>query len=147
MNSLVRFWRWPLPEKKLFLLACCLTCYCFIIVYLQPGKYLKKHLGNPLPSTALPIPENTQESQAFATQVRLIIQRTMRCLPSNNKCLVYTLVCKKLLQQKNIPHTLFLGMRKLEGKLVAHAWLTCGDIDIVGCEEKTCYSVIGAFTS
>ena len=49
-----------------------------------------------------------------------------------SKCLVRALTAQKLLKQKGIGSTLYLGCGYAEDKMVAHAWLRCGELYVTG---------------
>lgn len=65
-------------------------------------------------------------------QVKEAIERAGRVSPWRNRCLVSSLVAKRMLNKRNIPSVLSLGLLKnSEGRVVAHAWLNSGDCELV----------------
>ena len=68
-------------------------------------------------------------------QIKAATQRASLISPWRNKCLIQSLAARRMLNRRNIPSQLSLGVAKgRDSKTVAHAWLKAGDFEIV---EKT----------
>lgn len=48
------------------------------------------------------------------------------------KCFAQAIAAQRLLNKKNIPTKLYLGLHKKEAELKAHAWLISGDLFVTG---------------
>ena len=65
--------------------------------------------------------------------VRVAIQRGGRVSPWRNRCLVSSLVARKMLNRRHIQSSLSLGVAKSpDGRTVAHAWLSSGEEEVTG---------------
>ena len=83
----------------------------------------------------------------------LLISRTLHKAANNtpweSACLVRALAARKMLQQRNIPGIIFLGVRKEEtgtGAMQAHAWTVAGESLITGGAEHDTYQVISLYS-
>lgn len=72
--------------------------------------------------------DNMKIAKRVGIHVNRITQHTMW----ESKCLVRAMTARKLLKQKGIHSTLYLGVGKEDGKMVAHAWLRCGQLYVTG---------------
>ncbi len=65
-------------------------------------------------------------------KIRVAVQRAGRVSPWRNRCLVSSLVAKRMLNRRNIASLLSLGVSKDgRGRVEAHAWLKSGDYELV----------------
>lgn len=76
--------------------------------------------------------EETDENYIFAYRVSKEVDRICRKTKWESKCLVRALTAQKLLKEKGIHSTLYLGCGLEEGKMIAHAWLRCGELYVTG---------------
>lgn len=83
-----------------------------------------------------------------AQRISWIIANASRFTPWESKCLVQALTAQKMLKNKEIQTTLYLGVNKDEdGKMIAHAWIRCGEYCITGGSEMKGFSVVAKFCS
>ncbi|MBI5302702.1 MAG: lasso peptide biosynthesis B2 protein [Chloroflexi bacterium] len=69
-------------------------------------------------------------------------------VPWLSTCLVESLAAVILLQRRGIPATLYLGVAKdttAPEKMVAHAWLRCGDGIVAGAHGRERFTVVSTF--
>jgi len=100
----------------------------------------KQHISNPV-STSLGADE-----RAAALVVRRALLRVAGRLPWHSSCLVCALAARIMLHRRHVPSVLHLGARSdAETALAAHAWLSCGDVDVIGAETSGEYTPIVAF--
>lgn len=65
--------------------------------------------------------------------IRLAVERAGRVSPWKNRCLVGSLVARRMLNRRRIHSQLSLGVAKdAAGKTVAHAWLISGETEVTG---------------
>ncbi len=76
--------------------------------------------------------KETEENYRYAYHVAYAVSRVCNRTAWESKCLVRALCAQRLLHKKGIESTLYLGCGKEEGKLVAHAWLRCGEVYVTG---------------
>ena len=98
------------------------------ILLIKP-KYLKKHWGEEGKESQ---EEEAHEIYVYAASVSRIVNRICTKTSWESKCLVRALTAQKLLKRKKIHSTMYLGCRLEEGKMVAHAWLRVGKMDVTG---------------
>lgn len=58
--------------------------------------------------------------------------------------MVRAMTARKILLKKGINSTLYLGVGKEDGKMVAHAWLRCGQLYVTG-GNGTGYAMVAKF--
>lgn len=90
-------------------------------------KKLSAQLGQPnLDSTYQP----NQKELAYIKKIAAVTEKVGEWC--RFKCFAKAIAAQRLLNKKNIPTKLYLGVHKKETELKAHAWLTCGDVFVTG---------------
>ena len=79
-----------------------------------------------------------------ARRVSLSVNRICNKTKWESKCLVRALTAQKLLKEKGIPSTLYLGCGKDGEKMVAHAWLRVGSMYVTGGNGAE-YAIVDKF--
>uniref|UniRef100_UPI0040572C81 lasso peptide biosynthesis B2 protein n=1 Tax=Acetatifactor sp. TaxID=1872090 RepID=UPI0040572C81 len=98
------------------------------ILLIKP-KHLKKHWGEEGKES----PEEEEKAiYKYAASVSRIVNRICTKTSWESKCLVRALTAQKLLKRKKIHSTMYLGCKMDNGKMVAHAWLRCGQMYVTG---------------
>lgn len=65
-----------------------------------------------------------------------------------SKCLVRAIAGMAMLKRRKLESTLYLGTGKdASGKMIAHAWLRCGNSYITGAEVMSDFTVVSLFGS
>ncbi len=112
------------------------------ILLIKPDK-LKKEWG----TRGEESPEDdTKENYYIARGVARVVDRICTKTKWESKCLVRALTAQRLLKQKGIHSTMYLGCGTDEnGKMIAHAWLRVGKMYVSGgngkgyaCVDKFC---------
>lgn len=98
------------------------------IFFIKP-KYMKKHWGEEGKES---VEQEPREIYKYAASVSRIVNRICNKTSWESKCLVRALTAQKLLKRKKIHSTMYLGCKMDEGKMVAHAWLRCGEMYVTG---------------
>ena len=62
-----------------------------------------------------------------ALAVRRMIARVARVLPWTSNCLTEALAARFLLRRRGVASVMHFGVKRRDGRLVAHAWLEAGD--------------------
>lgn len=88
--------------------------------------------------------EATLDEYRYAKGVAYAVNHVCNKTKWESKCLVRALTAQKILKQKKIASTLYLGCGMEEGKMVAHAWLRCGRMYVTG-GDGTGYAVVDKF--
>ena len=85
-----------------------------------------------------------EASPADAWLVHELMESMFRHLKWKDSCLIRALTAKRLLNRMGHRCTLYMGVRKLEGKAMdAHAWLRCGKLIVTGGDARAGYTVTG----
>jgi Transglutaminase-like superfamily len=73
---------------------------------------------------------------ALPAWVAYTIPRVARRVPFRSDCLVQALAAQSWLRQAGYEGTIVIGAERPEGgQFAAHAWLTCGKVDLIGGED------------
>jgi hypothetical protein len=136
-----RSWR----ERFLFAEALWRLGLARMTILLIPFKFIAPSLGNQ-GHTASEIITQQQSNQAelIGWAVRAAARRT----PWYSNCLAQAIAAKRMLQHRNIPSTIYLGVKKTKDdpdKLNAHAWLACGNVILTGKGHHLTFKVITFF--
>lgn len=93
--------------------------------------------------------EATLEEYKYAKKVSYAVNRVCDRTKWESKCLVRALTAQKLLAEKKIDSTLYLGCRELENhKMAAHAWIRVGRMFVTGGDGVSQgYAVVDRFRS
>ena len=139
-----RFFELNRAERSLFIQAFLLSIIYSFYILIVPKRIIFKWLGNKgVESSFEPISETLSE----IFQVEKSIRRAVRYLPWKTKCFAQAISAKRLLQQKNISSTIYLGVAKKEkDRMIAHAWLRCGNRIVTGKEEMKNFTPVLCFS-
>ncbi len=88
--------------------------------------------------------KDTIENYRYAYRVSYAVDRICTRTTWESKCLVRALTAQHMLKKKGIHSTLYLGCGLEDGKMVAHAWLRCGELFVSGGNGKN-YSIVDRF--
>ena len=143
-KRIYRFIRYN-TEKKLSLLCWYYSAkYRIQMLYTKPNKLPRKWgiEGEESPE------KDTPENYAYAGRISWCVNQVCSKTSWESKCLVRALTAQTLLRKKGIKTTLYLGCRLDEGKMVAHAWLRCGEKYVTGGNGvKNGYAMVDKFLS
>lgn len=77
--------------------------------------------------------------------IRPAIEASSRRLPWRTACFEKGLAAHWMLQRRGLASTLHYGAATVAGELKAHVWVTCGDADVIGCENAADYALLASF--
>jgi hypothetical protein len=131
-------------EKRLFFVAVYYACSTRIMIAILPFRRYAKYLGIPHKESAI---QQNPDQLTIVYKVFRAMRRSSVYLPFREKCLVDAIVIKKMLLNKGIESTLYLGVSKDSDKqLIAHAWLRCGENIVTGRKGLENYKLLEWFT-
>lgn len=143
MNLLKKLIAIPAYDKFLFFIALALSFFVKIIVFTLPLRWYRRLLVQSGKNSLQYSSNRNKTIKSIATAVN----RCSRFAPWKTRCLVDAFTAKLLLQWHGIPSTMFMGVNKdEEKKLVAHAWLKCGEVFITGKRGYRKFTVVSSFT-
>ncbi len=129
-------------EKGLTLKAYIYSFYYRFIVMNVPMKKIQEKLGKRGEESPYDYPEGQGR---YIRLCAFHVNRITEHLPWEAKCFVRALTLRKLLSEKNIPSTIYLGVREDDNKLKAHAWLRCGTFYLTGGNGEG-FTMVAKFT-
>ena len=119
-----------------------LTAFYRMQILLVPSKYLEPKWG--VRGEESPEKE-TEEHYRTAYFISQDVNRIANKTTWESLCLVRALAARYLRYRKGIPTTLSLGVGKDENnKMVAHAWLRCGEMYMTGGNGEG-YAMVAKF--
>ena len=140
LRLLKTFLRMPLKQKLMIPKVFVLMAYYYYWVHKRPFSELAQKIGKPGFETPV------QTSPTDAWLVHELMESMFHRLRWKDSCLIRALTAKKLLNGLGHPCTLYMGVRKLEGRgMDAHAWLRCGKLIVTGGESRAGFTVTGIF--
>jgi len=119
--------------------------YRFMLVAM-PRKNYQKSWGVLGEETDRSHDSITEEQWKDAFLICEYVNRSCGRTPWKSLCLVKALSARRLLKEKHIPCTLYLGVAYEDGKPVAHAWNRVGDINITGGDASK-YACVAKFAN
>jgi hypothetical protein len=134
----------PLEQRDAVEAGLCLIS-ARLLLFL-PFRWLVRLIGRPqtVAESSVAIGDTTLSSPANA--VRRAILRAARRLPWQSSCLVSALAAWMMLRRRRLPSLLHLGVRSADATaLSAHAWLKCGEIDVIGVENAPGFTPVAVF--
>lgn len=140
MEKVKRFIRLDSGLKKLLIEAFLFLGWARIIKA-RPFSKTISLLGTPMEET--PVNSNSSQTVQLISECIHIMSRYTFW---ESQCLVKAIAAMKMLERRNIASTLYLGTGKDgEGKLIAHAWLRCGNKYVTGEEGRERFTAISSF--
>jgi hypothetical protein len=140
-----KFFKITWTDKKMIMEAFCLTGivrFCILFVAFSKlakitGKYNEES------------DDILCDEQIFiGNKVAYVVNLVSRHTPWKSKCLVKALTAQIMIKRRKSSSTVYLGVAKDENKkLIAHAWLRCGNNVITGEDERTCFTQVAKFAS
>lgn len=116
-------------EKGMTIKAYIYAAYYRFLIKFVPMKKIETKMGTRgLESTRDVEDDDYRIAKLVAFHVKRITQHT----PWQSKCYVQALTAQRLLLEKGIESTLYMGIKHEDGVLKAHAWLRCGGLYVTG---------------
>lgn len=136
-SKLKKFLRIPGRERNLFLEALVLHLWVGLLLKLVPFRKIAELFSGQQPDILAGGEVQSLNSvpgwQSEKTEeIRRAVERAGAFSPWRNRCLVSSLAAKRMLNRRDIPSVLSLGVsRGSRGRVVAHAWLKSGNCELV----------------
>lgn len=144
LNKIKRFLALDWQQKKLLLQAYFLLGRMRAAILTISFKRLSKSLQHH-PELATLEPLNKAELKQAKIIGRAVVTAA-RYTPWDSNCLAQVLTAQRMLAQNQIAGTFFLGAKKDEQKLEAHAWLECDGLILTGEAGHENYTVVSTFS-
>lgn len=139
------FLKIPLRERLMFFEAYILSGIYRFAILVIPFKRLRKHIGKHRLESSREVPI---ENYKVARLVLMAVDRATIRTPWESKCLVRALTAQRMLKKRKIYTTLYLGVGKsIDNKMLAHAWLRCGQVIVTGGEVIQGFKEVAKFSN
>lgn len=143
LNKVRKFLSLDAKTMIVFLEAFYYLGWSRFLVLLFPFSKIAPSLGEQMQET--PNAQIHWNNEAMRT-VHYAIQVMSKHTFWESKCLVKAIAALKMLENRQIESTLYLGTARDEsGKMIAHAWLRSGPFYITGAEGMERFVVVGKF--
>lgn len=110
-----------------------------------PFNKLRKSMGKIKEESPDEVDINTYKQARDISEVISIVSRHT---PWESKCLVQAFTAQKMLKEKGISTTIYLGVKKdKDNNMLAHAWIRCGKYYVTGGSNKEGYAVVAKFAN
>ncbi len=144
MPLLRRMWALSSAERRLLLEAVLALLWARGLLLLLPFSSIARRMGALQAETPQ---ENHPEQAAILAGVRWALNAVARRLPWQSSCLVRALAGQRMLLRRQMPATLYFGVRRVQGALQAHAWLRCGQTYVTGDDCLADFTPICSYAS
>ena len=144
LNKIQKFRALEWSQKKYFLQAYLLLGIMRAAILLVSFKRLSRslqHHPEQAPSQPLDV-EQLKRAEAIGWAVMTAARYT----PWNSNCLAQALAAQRMLSQQHIPGMFFLGVKKDQQQLDAHAWLQCDGQILTGKAGHEAFTVVSTFS-
>jgi len=79
-----------------------------------------------------------------AARIAATVALAARHTPWRSECYPQALTARALLGLARVPHVVSFGVRRVDGDLVAHAWVHAGEVPVTGGTGRS-YTEVGSF--
>ena len=138
-GSIKLLFLWQTPTALLLLLT-------RVALILVPFRFIIRHSGAQQCKEAVLLLPSQQEQLDKARHTRKVIAIARRSLPLEINCFPQALTALFLLRLRQVPYSLFFGVRRESGDFQAHAWVSCGHITVCGDNGLSEFKIISTYT-
>ena len=136
VQGMARFTRLDRDYRVLLVQAAMLLAAYRLALRFVAFRRMAARLGNfvePHDGRVASLLSGISEQQAvLARKVSWAIDRAVRHVPFDAVCLPQAMAAHTLLKRRGVPSLMHFGVRKVDGKLEAHAWLNAGEVEVTG---------------
>jgi len=132
-GRLKKFTFLPLHEKLLFCEALFFQLWVGFLLKIIPLRWIPRLFAGKGKMQKAESESLSDPEHATLNLIKTAVQRSGPHSMWKNKCLIQSLAARRMLNRRNIPSQLSLGMGKdTSGRTVAHAWLSSGEVEVTG---------------
>lgn len=145
ISKLRTFFKIDKETKINFIKAYIYSGVARIFIIFMPFNILRRIMGKYKEESNEIVDVNTYK---IARKIGWVVSEAARYTPWNSKCLVQALTTQRMMREKGIATTIYLGVRKgKDNEMLAHAWIRCGSYIITGGANENEYVVVAKFTN
>jgi transglutaminase superfamily protein len=139
-----KFWQLQWNDRLILVEAILMLALSVTVIAIMPfpyvGRLSSRRLGRAEPSVA--------ERALMVSRVRWAVLASARRVPWRALCFEQGLAAQLMLRRRGIASALYFGVASSDPKgLAAHVWVRDGDVDIVGAESASEFTVLATFPS
>lgn len=150
MRRLRKFAALPPVDRRLTVEAAAWLVLALGLMALLPFRRIAGWFGKAVDGDAPLAGLADGQSQAEARRIGRAVERAVRHLPLNARCLPQAIAAKAMLHRRGIAATMHFGMRLSNdgtgSRMEAHAWVTVGETGVVGVPASAGFTVLARFT-
>lgn len=141
-NKLVRFTRLDGADKWLLVRASVCLGVARLRLAFTSFQELAERLSNDAPVTRV------ESDPDFLRRVGFAVCAAADNVPWRSDCFPQAIAARMLLKRRGHASKIHLGVEKSgDGSIAGHAWLTCGDVVVVGGEDLERYTEMHCFNA
>jgi len=144
LNKIQKFQALEWQRKKSFLQAYFLLGIMRAAVLLVSFKRLSRSLQHHPEQAPPQLLDVAQLKQAEA--IGWAVMTAAGHTPWNSNCLAQALTAQRMLSKQHIPGMFFLGVKKDQQQLDAHAWLQCDGQILTGKAGHEAFTIVSTFS-
>ncbi|MFR8040698.1 lasso peptide biosynthesis B2 protein [Clostridium butyricum] len=145
LKLLKKFSELEYKNKRDFIRAYIYTGIFRIYILFMPFKRLAQKMGKIKSESPDKINE---ETFLEAERISKIVSKASKYTFWKSLCLVQALTAQKLLSEKRIATTIYLGILKDDkNNMIAHAWTRCGNYFVTGGKNNEIFTVVAKFSN
>ncbi len=133
-------WRMRAYFVQAYFLLGMMRAAILVFSFKRLSRSLKHHAAS---ATHTPL---TDQQQQRALEIGEMVATAARFTPWKSNCLTQALTAQKMLRWRHIPGMFFLGVKKNQKQLEAHAWLQCDQHILTGKAGHEVYTVVSSFS-
>jgi hypothetical protein len=145
MRPIAKFLTLPLDEQLVLVEGVVCLFLARLLLHL-PFRWLARWLGRHQSGLEESGVVLRADQRAAALSVRRALLRLTPRLPWHTTCLVRAIAGRMMLGRRRLPSILYLGAQNSSTtEIAAHAWLRCGEVDVIGTVGAERFTPITAF--
>ena len=135
--------RRPVQDWLLLAEAIAVTMWVKLCLFIHPFNSIRMGLGI---SQAETLRTTTVGEDAQAKRISWAVQTAARYIPIGLVCLPQAIAAGSMLNRRNVPFTLYLGVKLPENAdMMAHAWLRAGTRIVTGADAMHGHTTVASF--
>jgi hypothetical protein len=116
-----------------------------LAILVLPFAVVRRALGDHHdPRTPTATPPLDHDTRVRAARIGATVRLAARHTPWRSECYPQALTARILLGLARVPHVVSFGVRRDDGRLVAHAWVHADGVPVTGVTGHE-YTEVGAF--
>jgi hypothetical protein len=112
-------------------------------IYFTPFSFYSRFLGKSVSIDYQYIANEVDRELLF--RLKSAVLRFARRSPIPTRCLAQAIAMRQIAKRRGIDCEIFLGVKKNEENLLAHAWTKHGELFLTGAKGHSQFTVVGRF--